>query len=688
MPKLRPYFKKISFFIRNKAFIALAALILFHLVNNYFWISRDSFSFHKDVMTHLSSQLNIFYGARETLHSGAGLFAKFAGLGALISKQTSLYGSPLFYSAGLIINLVFGYSALVTRLLSGMFYLSILVISVFLIGRKIKGEGAGLMAALIISFSAGIFGSSRMYGPDLALTAMVSLSILFLLLTENLASGKYSFIFGLISGITLAMKAQGALFICGPFICMLYTAFIPRSQFSARKLARLLLIAAIACLFSAFFYGQPWLLISHFISFLHNNMIVPSVTEAKFLSLRWFLFYLGVIKDSISLPLTILFIICLLMMIRKGLKNGLMLLFLWIAVPYLLLSTLSLKDESYFFPALPAVALIIAIGVNNYARKIRVPLYIMIFAVVLFNYFVLSYYGFRSGKVWQSFIPVKIAKFMAGSQWAHPPAEERYAQVADDFAAIIKNNTGPGRTVKIGIIEERYFKGDFVKCLEYFLKLRSPEIETYLSSGGHWPFFLDAGFLSQAGNFDYIIAFNACPSCAGPEFNSLQYFKLPVNQQSQYTPQTLAGLIQGFKGYKLLRKNFIAGSCIPVFLMSRQKLKAVDEPAAVCKPVISLLRGKVTAVEPGRRRVLISYQDTSGERKEGVFYTGSGITSYENILSMSDLKTSDGVIIDYYIDEENKKIILNMSVDDIQDIPHFLIEKPSGNLRNNGQPAK
>jgi hypothetical protein len=122
--------------------------------------------------------------------------------------------------------------------------------------------------------------------------------------------------------------------------------------------------------------------------------------------------------------------------------------------------------------------------------------------------------------------------------------------------------------------------------------------------------------------------------------------------------------------------------------MSRQKLKAVDEPAAVCKPVISLLRGKVTAVEPGRRRVLISYQDTSGERKEGVFYTGSGITSYENILSMSDLKTSDGVIIDYYIDEENKKIILNMSVDDIQDIPHFLIEKPSGNLRNNGRPAK
>jgi len=639
-------------------------------------------------MTHLASQLNIFYGARETLHSQAGLLDKLIDINALIGRQTSLYGSPLFYSVGLTINLVFGHSALVTRLLSGMFYLSILIISVFLIGRRMKGDGAGLLAALVISFSSGIFGSSRMYGPDLALTALVSLSILLLLLTDNLASGRYSLIFGFIAGITLAMKAQGALFICGPFAYVLYAAFIARPQFTARKSAHLLLIAVIACLISAFFYCQPILLISHFISFIRNNMIVPSVTEAKFLSLRWFLFYPGVIKDSISLPLTVLFIICLLMMIRKGLKNGLMLFFLWIAVPYLLLSTLSLKDESYFFPALPAVALIIAIGVNNYARKIRVPLYIMIFAVVLFNYFVLSYYGFRSGKVWQNFIPVKISKFMAGSQWAHPPAEERYAQVADDFSAIIRDNQNPGKVIRIGIIEERYFKGDFVKCLEYFLKLRLPGVETYLSCGGHWPFFLNAGFLSQAGNFDYIIAFNACPSCARADFDGLKYFKLPASREGGYTPETLEGLIRGFKGYTLLRKNFIAGSCIPVFLMSRQKFPASAKPAAVCKPVINLLKGRVIAVEPVKQQLTLSYQDASGERREGVFHTGSGITSYENILSVFDLKINSDVIIDYYIDEENKKVILNMSVDDIQDIPHFLIEKPSGNLRNNGRPAK
>ncbi|MFA4989432.1 MAG: hypothetical protein WC576_01530 [Candidatus Omnitrophota bacterium] len=668
--------------IKKSAVICLFILLLFHLINNYIWLRCDAFSFHKDVMTHLSSQLNIFYGARQVLDSGVSLSGKLLDIGALISQQTSLYFSPLFYSIGLAINLLAGNSVLATRLLSGILYLFILIISVFFIGRKLQDDLTGLQAAFLVSCACGIFGSSRMYGLDLALTAMVSLAILFLLLTSNLISRKYSFIFGLVAGISVALKAQGALFILGPFFYTLYAAFIARPQFRIRKFINLLFIVAIVYLITVFFYRQHLLLISHFINFFHNHMIVPSVSEAKFLSLGWFLFYLGVIKDSFSLPLTILFIVSLILTVKSRRKNGFTILFLWVAVPYVLFTFLSLKDESYFFPVFPAVALIIAIGVNSYGRKTRRVLWVMLFTVSLFNYLVLSYYGFRSGTIWQDFIPVKVAKFMAGSQWAHPPAENRYAIVALDFVNKIKGNEHYAGIIRIGIIEERYFKGDFVKCLAYFLKLHLPEAKIYLSCAGNWPFFLDAQFLSQADNFEYIIAFKECSSCGSPEFSGLKYFKLPESRQSKYDPGEVERLMQRFKEYTVLRKNFIGGSCMPVFLMSKRKLKPVNTPAAVCKPVTNLLSGKIIAIGPSRSWLVIRHRDTSGQYREETFYIGKGTTSYENILSVFDLKLNADVVVDYYTGRDNKKVILNMSVDNILEIPLFLIEKPSGNIRS------
>lgn len=121
---------------------------------------------------------------------------------------------------------------------------------------------------------------------------------------------------------------------------------------------------------------------------------------------------------------------------------------------------------------------------------------------------------------------------------------------------------------------------------------------------------------------------------------------------------------------------------MPVFLMSKRKLKPVNTPAAVCKPVTNLLSGKIIAIGPSRSWLVIRHRDTSGQYREETFYIGKGTTSYENILSVFDLKLNADVVVDYYTGRDNKKVILNMSVDNILEIPLFLIEKPSGNIRS------
>jgi len=670
--------------IKRNVVICLLILALFHLVNNYIWLKNDSLSFHKDVISHLSNQLDIFLNAKTILHSDAGIIGKISAIIVSVNKLTTLYCSSFFYSSGLIINLLFGYTPIIARFFNNTIYFIILVFSVFSLGKKLKNKEAGLVAAFIVSFFPGIFGSSRMYGLDFPLTAMVSLSLLLLILTANFKKTGYSLALGMIAGICFAIKAQGALFFIGPFIYILYRTFTEDNCVLKRKrvfnLAAFLLI--ISLIITLFYQRHILLLLSHFISHIRGEMIVPSVTEARPFSLGWVTFYAAVIKNNISWPYFCLFLIYLALFIKSRRIRDIFFPLLWLGVPYILLTVILLKDESYFFPGLPAVALIISLGITSYGKKIRKFLYYSLFGISMLNFLVLSYYGYRSGQVWQNFMPVKIAKFMAGSQWAHPPAEARYAIVASDFVDIIKKNQNPNRIIKIGIIEERYFKGDFAKCLAYFLKLRYPEIKTYLSCTGDWPFFLNAQFLSQASDFDYIIAFKECSTCGNPDFSGLKYFKLPKNRQKEYSSEEVDRLIKRLKEYTIIRRNFIGGSCMSVFLMSKQKLKPLDKPAAECRQVINLLDGKVIAIEPLFSRLVIGYRDIFSQYKKEIFYVVNGVTSYENVLSISDLKLNDSIIVDYYIDRQNRKVILNMSVDNISEIPHFLIEEPSGNLRN------
>lgn len=669
--------------IKITTFVLLFSLIVFHFLNNYIWIKNDSFSFHKDVISHLNNQLTIFYDSKTILYSNITIINKLKGIIELLNKTTPLYWSPFFYFNNLIINLLFGHTLLTTRLLPNMVYFIILILSTFYLGKRYKNEETGLLAAFLVSFFSGIFGSSRMFGLDFPLTAMVSFSLCMLISTDKFIKNINSLILGVIMGLCLVIKVQGILFLVGPFSYVLYHAFIKKPYISRKKRffnlsITLLIIIMILLLFYKRYFN---LLILHFISHIKGNMIIPAVTNAKMFSFRWFAFYFTVIKNNISLPYFYLFIIYIFLFIKNKKIKDISFLLFWAVIPYIVFTITPLKDESFFFPGLPAIALIISLGITSHREKLRRILYCLLFVISMFNFIVLSYYGFRSGKIWQSFTPVKISKFMAGSQWAHPPREDRHQIVGKEFASIIKMLDS--KTIKIGIIEEQYYRGDFVKCLEYFLKLYCPNAKIYLSCRGNWPFFLNNDFLFESSNFDYIIAFNKYPASDKPEFEGLKYFKLLKDKNREFTENDVDRFIQKLKEYTLVRKNFVAGSCIPVYLLSKKKIEIPGKyQAELPKPVTNLLIGEVVLVDPLESRLLIKYQDNVTKKyKQEEFFVGNGITSYENVLSIRDIRQKDTIIIDYYITKEKRKIILNINVDNILEIPFFSLEKISGNIR-------
>jgi 4-amino-4-deoxy-L-arabinose transferase-like glycosyltransferase len=113
---------------------------------------------------------------------------------------------PPFYHLSLIpLSLIFGFT-LDTGVIGNSFYMVILALSVYGIGKILYTRNAGLIAAFLVSSYPIIVSMSREYIISVMLTAMTTLAYYLFLKSENFENKKYSILFSFIYATGLMVK--------------------------------------------------------------------------------------------------------------------------------------------------------------------------------------------------------------------------------------------------------------------------------------------------------------------------------------------------------------------------------------------------------------------------------------------------------------------------------------------------
>ena len=113
---------------------------------------------------------------------------------------------PPFYHLSLIpLSLIFGFT-LDSGVIGNSFYMVIMALSIYGIGKILYTKNAGLIAAFLVSCYPIIVSMSREYIISVMLTAMTTLAYYLFLKSENFENKKYSILFSFIYAVGLMVK--------------------------------------------------------------------------------------------------------------------------------------------------------------------------------------------------------------------------------------------------------------------------------------------------------------------------------------------------------------------------------------------------------------------------------------------------------------------------------------------------
>ncbi len=316
---------------------------------------------------------------------------------------------PPFYHLSLIpLSLIFGFT-LDTGVIGNSFYMVILALSTYGIGKILYTRIVGLIAAFLVSCYPLIVSMSREYIISVMLTAMTTLAYYLYLKSENLENKKYSLWFSFVFAVGLMIKwtffiyalpavlaglwgkkialknriiqftyyiGMIAALLIVPFFILIIDAqrwipltleFLliwalvknfPKASLSIQKTKNLILLSCISVLICF-----PW--------YAHNLInILIGMSKFAFPSsvlkggMAWDLpiwgYYLEIISRQMGYPLMAIFVFTFfLYLFKKDRFNWV--LFGWAVLPIIAFTFVNNKGARYTMPSLPAMALITAV---------------------------------------------------------------------------------------------------------------------------------------------------------------------------------------------------------------------------------------------------------------------------------------------------------------------------------------
>ncbi|MCJ7668796.1 MAG: glycosyltransferase family 39 protein, partial [Anaerolineae bacterium] len=186
---------------------ALVALVVFHAINNWRWLTTNVTMLGWDLPSNLGTSL--IYN--RMLHPFS--------LKTLFSVVTwHPLHPPLFFLSAVPLYRLFGDSVDVGTMVN-VLYLALLIGSVYGIGQRLGGRRVGLLAAFVVATFPTTYAMSRYFYLELALTAIVALSVCLLLASDGFENRTASLLFGLSFGLGLLTKSTYLVFIFAP-LCL------------------------------------------------------------------------------------------------------------------------------------------------------------------------------------------------------------------------------------------------------------------------------------------------------------------------------------------------------------------------------------------------------------------------------------------------------------------------------------
>jgi 4-amino-4-deoxy-L-arabinose transferase-like glycosyltransferase len=354
---------------------------------------------------------------------------------------------PPFYHLSLIpLSLIFGFT-LDTGVIGNSFYMVILALSVYGIGKILYTRNAGLIAAFLVSCYPIIVSMSREYVISVMLTAMTALAYYLFLKSENFENKIFSILFSFIYATGLMVKwtffiytlpavlmglwggqigfrdrmiqfsyyigmiaalliVPLSILIIGDqrwiplalefFLILALVKSFPRVSLSTQKAINLISLSCISILICF-----PW---------YTHNLINILIGMSKFAfpgfdpegaKVTWF-YYIEIISSQMGTPLMIIFASTFFYYIFKKDKINWMVL-CWAIFPIVIFTFVDNKGLRYTMPSLPAMALVTAVVLtqvkNISVRKLLYPIAgVIILGTILYTGFIpkptfLPYFG-------------------------------------------------------------------------------------------------------------------------------------------------------------------------------------------------------------------------------------------------------------------------------------------------------
>ena len=567
---------------------AIGAMIALYAATNLFLIRHYYYAvIHADESIHLAASLD-FYRAFKAF------FFEPSAIKELQDYFIRFVYPPFFYICVSLVNIFIGFGKMQVAM-GNLFFVMILFVSTYCLGKKLSGEyRTGLYAAFICGMYPMIFSLSGFAMLDLPLTAMVTLCFCSLVYADGFESPRESVLFGICLGLALFTKWTAPFFIAGPFIYAVIRALSER-QNRLRKIRNISFSLAAAALISNWWYVHQ-ITSAYFIrrdkleSFCRFGTAITERTH-PFYTLEGISFYARTFFPyQLSLFFSVFFLFGLILFLRSPSRHKVFL-FAWIILPYALLTLIISKSPRYIMPVLPAMALITAMGIRS-IRFLRLRNWLVVLSVCIgiAQYCLLSFVpsaarflnsGIGVAAVREIFYSGLLAyKDYFSFDWLRYYKNEYRERgelelVFGEIFSRYKKQVAPARTLHIGIVWPSTIWGERTVFTPYPIAHRGEDIEVTGFYENH------KVFIDRAKLFDLLVLkvsgsnwplrqemvedFNKCNIEA---FNTLKpqeidgFLQLFLNFRERYLPVEMMKIGHGSYVYILLRKGHIEDASV------------------------------------------------------------------------------------------------------------------------------
>ena len=337
--------------------VALLLILGVHLGVNLVWLGRDQTLRAMDMGGHIGVQAQAYQMVMRD-----GLW----GVLQVVRGDLATAWPSAGYLPWVALALVFGQSIFALRVYN-LFYLAILLSSVYAMGWQLRSRRCGLLAAALLSLYPVVYGMSRQFGVDLPATAMISLVMALLLFTDRFRRVSPSLLLGLGVGLAVLVRPLTLLFFVPPALALFVAAIHRPGGVSRLVIARNAALGGtlVAGISAVWWAGRMPQIVEAFTS-QHGDFGRPEGDLPDLLR------YLVALPSLVSILLVVAAAVGLVVLAVVKLRTGapqvrlahprLALVGVWLVAGLLIQSTIQHHVTRYIFPLLPAVALLTAVG--------------------------------------------------------------------------------------------------------------------------------------------------------------------------------------------------------------------------------------------------------------------------------------------------------------------------------------